>query len=102
MTLQDRSPSLLPISIALADMRRARSQSGEPARRLGQTRRHAQLGMRPDDGTKNQPLAGCLFEAGLSLLDLWIFFQRRLKNVFQSDRAGWMRETTYENREQQF
>jgi hypothetical protein len=66
------------------------------------TRRHAQLGVRPDDRTKNQPLSDCLFEASLSLLDSWIFFQRRLKNTFQSDRADWMRETTYENREQQF
>src|SRR5207244_12839718 len=55
-----------------------------PVTRLNASRR-AQLGVRPDEGTKNQPLPSRLFKTRFRFLDCGIFFECGLENAFQGD-----------------
>src|SRR5213079_482065 len=57
------------------------------------TGRRAQFGVRPDDGTKNQPPPGRLLQTELRFLDRGIFFARGLENVLQCDSPSWLGET---------
>jgi hypothetical protein len=60
--------------------------------------RHAQFGVRPHQGTKNQPLPGRLFQARFRFLDSWILVQCGLKNTFQRDGAARVGEKHNQNR----
>lgn len=48
---------------------------------------HAHFEIGPDNRTKNQALPGSLLETGFSLKYLLISFERRAKDLLQSDRA---------------
>jgi hypothetical protein len=62
-----------------------------PVTRLNASRR-AQFGVRPDDGTKNQPLPSRLFKTRFRFLDCGIFFECGLENAFQGDSPSWLCE----------
>jgi hypothetical protein len=61
--------------------------------------RHAQFGVRPDDGTKNQPLPCRLFKTGFCFLDGGILVKCTLKNALKSNGMGCSRETNYDKQE---
>ena len=56
--------------------------------------RHTQLGVRPDDRTKNQPLPGRLFKARFRFLDRGIFFQSGLENAPRALKRLFLGENT--------
>jgi hypothetical protein len=56
------------------------------------TGRRAEFGVRPDDGTKNQPLPGRLLKTRFRFLDRGIFFECGLENAFQGNGPSWLCE----------
>src|SRR6266513_1684163 len=52
--------------------------------------RHAQFGLRPHYGTKNQPLSARLLETRLRFLDRGMLFQRSSEDGLEGNRASAM------------
>src|SRR6266496_1760843 len=63
------------------------------------TGRRAQFGVRPDDGTKNQPPPGRLLQTELRFLDGGILVKCGLENALKSNGVGCGRETNYEKQD---
>jgi hypothetical protein len=69
-----------------------------PVTRLNASRR-AQFGVRPDDGTKNQPLPSRLFKTRFRFLNRGIFFECGLENLFKGNGVRCVPEANYEKRD---
>jgi hypothetical protein len=69
-----------------------------PVTRLNASRR-AQFGVRPHDGTKNQPLPRRLFKTRFRLLNRGIFFECGLENAFKGNGVRCVPETNYEKQD---
>jgi hypothetical protein len=69
-----------------------------PVTRLNASRR-AQFDVRPDDGTKNQPLPSRLFKTRFRFLYRGIFLECGLENLFKGNGVRCVPETNYEKQD---